>query len=93
MRNVSANQLLIPGQGWSRGEGGDFPRRGGRGRSTEGAVGPDSVAVLPLPLDHGLGLVQRVEALTIQELIPQLRVKRLAVTILPGAAPVFLNVK
>ena len=59
------------GDGWS------VPRR---------AVRPKRVVLFSPPFDQGLRFPQRVEDLSLEQLVSQLSVERLDVTVLPGAS-------
>ena len=47
---------------------------------------PDRVVFHPPPLDQYLGLLQGIEDLSVEQLIPELPVEALVVTVLPGTA-------
>ena len=49
-------------------------------------MGPPRVVLHPPLLDHDLRLLQRVENLSIQALVPQLPIEALTVAVLPGTA-------
>ncbi len=49
-------------------------------------VGTDGVVVNPPAFRQDLHLLQRVENLSVQQLVPQLRVERFAVAVLPPTA-------
>jgi hypothetical protein len=49
-------------------------------------VGPDGVVVAARALDQHLGFVERREDLAVKELVSELGVEALAITILPGTA-------
>ena len=46
----------------------------------------DGIVVTPPALDHDLSLLQRVEDLPIQKLVPQASIEALNIAVLPGAA-------
>ena len=48
---------------------------------------PDSVVVLTPLFDHDLCFLQRIEDLSVQQLVTQLAFERPAVAVLPGAPP------
>lgn len=52
----------------------------------QGAVRSHSVVVIPPAFDQDLRLLERVEDLRVQQLVPQLAVERLDVAVLPRAA-------
>ena len=47
---------------------------------------PDGVVVAAPALDQHLGLLQRVEDLAVEELVPELSIEALVVTVLPRTA-------
>ena len=47
-------------------------------------MGSDGVVVAPPLFDQDLGFAQRVEDLTVQQLVPEPCVEALAVAVLPG---------
>ncbi len=47
-------------------------------------MGPDCIVSLPPALYQDLSLLQGVEILTIEQLVPQLPIEALVVTVLPG---------
>ena len=51
----------------------------------DGTMRPDGVVVLAPMLDQHLGLLEGVEDLTVEQLIPKLPVEALVVAVLPGA--------
>ena len=48
-------------------------------------MGPNRIVVLPPGFDHGLGFLERVEDLAIEQLVPQPDVEAFAIAILPWA--------
>jgi hypothetical protein len=52
----------------------------------QGAVRPDLVVVASPSLDQHFRLLQRVEGLGVEKLVPELAVEALVVAVLPGAA-------
>ena len=45
---------------------------------------PDRIVVAPPLLDQHFGLLQRVEDLAVEQLVPELAVEALVVAVLPG---------
>ena len=70
-----------PGQGSM-----DVVHRHGRGRSiAQGGVGPHTIGVIAPRSDYDLSLLETVEDLAFQALIPQFPVEALAIAVLPRA--------
>ncbi len=51
---------------------------------SQSTVGPDCIVLLPPALYQDLGLLQGVENLAVEQLVPELPIKALVVTVLPG---------
>src|ERR1700680_4427781 len=87
----AANLDLVVSGGWRGAGRGTWTCgfRGGAARRrrrpvAERRVRPPRVVLDPPPFDHDLGLLQRIENLSVQALVPQLPIETLAVPVLPG---------
>ena len=69
-----------------RGSGAGQDRLWGRRSIAQGTVWSDRVVVMPPLLDEHLGLLQGIEDLSIEQLVAELAVEALVVSVLPGAA-------